>query len=92
MRALGQEGRIEFDGVHFGYGAKTAGSGSFAGGGKARGGGGGEGGEDGLVLRGLHLDVPGRHTVAFVGASGAGKSTIGACGCVRACVTGWVVG
>lgn len=44
-------GRLEFDGVRFGYGAAT-------------------------VLPGLSLDLPPGRTVALVGATGAGKSTL----------------
>jgi ABC-type multidrug transport system fused ATPase/permease subunit len=54
----GQQGRVEFDGVWFGYGAPTADD------------------DSGWVLRDMTFSVEPGERVAFVGATGAGKTTV----------------
>ncbi|WP_408646817.1 ABC transporter ATP-binding protein [Streptomyces carminius] len=66
----GLRGEVVFEGVHFRYDTQGAGDGA-AGGGAGDGAGGG-----GNALSGIDLVIPAGQTVAFVGETGAGKSTL----------------
>jgi ATP-binding cassette subfamily B protein len=71
------EGEIVFEDVHFAYGAEGPGavSGESSGVGLGKNGSGGGSG-DGNALTGIDLRIPAGQTVAFVGETGAGKSTL----------------
>ena len=76
-------GEIAFEDVVFAYGAAAdtaqvaaAGVVENAGGGAAQGADGGNGGAAAVALRGINLRIPAGQTVAFVGETGAGKSTL----------------
>ncbi|MGP4113574.1 ABC transporter ATP-binding protein [Streptomyces sp. 4N509B] len=67
-------GELTFDEVHFSYGADGD---SVNGDGDSKGDGGGRsGGEKEAALAGVSLTIPAGQTVAFVGETGAGKSTL----------------